>query len=460
MAEIFAGRMLNSVLEGTVLALFGWILVNAFRRQNSSTRFAVWFACLAGIALLPFFDGTSGAATFLSATHTAFRLPGSWAVDIFMAWAVIAGAGLGKIGFGFWQLQKLRRSCTVIDTAGLDPVLGRTLNEFGLSRRVAVYSSDRVRVPTAIGFLRPAIVFPSWALQELSALELNAILLHELAHLRRRDDWTNLAQEILRALLFFQPALGLVGRGLSLQREMACDDFVLESTSNPRAYAQCLVSVAEKSLLRRSLALAQAVAGRMLDTTRRVVRILDAERPTATKLQIPTLGLVAAFSLVSLIVLPRAPKLIAFGGNEDFSTAVSASVTRVGTEAGMGAKIIPAALHVPEADAARKSNVWVPPVSSAPRLRKLRSYHGTTIKSANAKLVAGNNSPQSVSPHAINLNFTDSADEASYPNAIVLVFHTEEVDDSGRVWSVSVMQLTIFHPAVRQLQKEIIPKTT
>ena len=90
-------------------------------------------------------------------------------------------------------------------------------------------------------------------MQELSAVELNAILLHELAHLRRWDDWTNLIQKIVGAVLFFHPAVWWIEKKLALEREMACDDLVLAKTASPRAYAECLVSLAEKSLLRRGL---------------------------------------------------------------------------------------------------------------------------------------------------------------------------------------------------------------
>jgi beta-lactamase regulating signal transducer with metallopeptidase domain len=460
LAENFADRMLNSVLEGTALALFGWILVKVFRWQNSSTRFAVWFSCLVGIAVLPFFHsaGGSGGAAFLKATHPVFRLPSSWAFEIFIIWAVIASAGLAKIGFGFWQLQRLRRSCRVIDSCSMDPVLQQTLNAYGSSRPVPICNSDRVRVPTAIGFLHPAVVFPAWALQELSALELNAVLLHELAHLRRRDDWTNLAQEILRAIFFFHPALWLVGRGLSLEREMACDDFVLAGTSNPRAYAQCLVSVAEKSFLRRGLALAQAVAGRMRDTTRRVVRILDADRSKATKVQAPALGLIAVFALVCLFSLPRAPKLVAFDEGR-VSVPVSAGVAPAGIEVGMGAKMIPAALNL---DAPRPDNNG----ASTAAARLLVTRHAVRAKaairpqSANAKFVVEDNSRILMSPRSINLDYSNSVSDASYPNAMLLVIQTEEVDSAGRVWSISVMQLTVFHPTIRQVQKGIVPKTT
>jgi len=65
-------------------------------------------------------------------------------------------------------------------------------------------------------------------------------LLHEFAHLGRWDDWTNLAQKLVRTIFFFHPAVWWIEKRLSLEREMACDDVVLAETQNPRAYAECL----------------------------------------------------------------------------------------------------------------------------------------------------------------------------------------------------------------------------
>jgi beta-lactamase regulating signal transducer with metallopeptidase domain len=71
--------------------------------------------------------------------------------------------------------------------------------------------------------------------------------LHELAHLRRYDDWTNLAQKLVKALFFFHPAVWWIEKQVSLEREMACDDAVLAETASPRAYAECLAHLAEKT---------------------------------------------------------------------------------------------------------------------------------------------------------------------------------------------------------------------
>src|SRR5262249_35075723 len=98
---------------------------------------------------------------------------------------------------------------------------------------------------------------------------------------------------------------------LSLEREMACDEAVLEQTQNPRAYAQCLVSLAEKSFAQRGLAMAQALMSHAKETTLRLARILDASRPKSSRVLKPAFGLVIVL-LACVVALPDVPRLIAF----------------------------------------------------------------------------------------------------------------------------------------------------
>jgi hypothetical protein len=157
------------------------------------------------------------------------------------------------------------------------------------------------------------VIFPGWLIEELSPDEVNQILLHELAHLRRRDDWTNLVEKLVKAMLFFHPAVWWIESKVSLEREMACDDAVLAETARPRAYAECLTHVAEKTLIRRSLVLAQAALGRVRQTSLRVARILDANRPRQTghawRSAVP---LLAGFAITCTLLVSNQRQLIAF----------------------------------------------------------------------------------------------------------------------------------------------------
>ena len=144
------------------------------------------------------------------------------------------------------------------------------------------------------------------------AEEINVVLLHELAHLRRWDDWTNLAQKIVKAVFFFHPAVWWIESRLTLEREMACDDMVLAQTASPRAYASSLISFAEKLHNVRGLSLAQALVSRMRDMSLRVAHILDEKQPSRTGLWKPVLGLSAAILALVLGATPYAPRLVAF----------------------------------------------------------------------------------------------------------------------------------------------------
>jgi hypothetical protein len=223
----------------------------------------------------------------------------------------------------------LRRSCTAIVEADLDPVVRKTVEAISASRPVTspssrsifssifsrsirIASSDCVRVPAAIGFWRRTIVLPTWALRELSPEDLNVVLLHEFAHLRRWDEWTNLIQKIVRALFFFHPAVWWIEQRLSVEREMACDDAVLAETANPRGYATCLIALLEKSLAHRGWSMAQAAVHRAREASLRLAQILDKNRPAATRVWKPALGIAGVFSVICLAVLPHAPQFVGF----------------------------------------------------------------------------------------------------------------------------------------------------
>jgi beta-lactamase regulating signal transducer with metallopeptidase domain len=311
LAQAPAASLLNTATVGVVIACAAGFLLRVSGRQNSGTRFAVWFLALLAIAALPMVSTSTSAAVNV-AEHAPFTVSSAWALYLLMGWAVISATCLLRLGIGLWQVTRLRRSCEEVELQTLDPELRRVMEDFDSMRRVKLCVSPEVKAPAAIGFFRPAIVIPAWGLRELSIDELKVTLLHELAHLRRWDDWTNLVQKVVKAVFFFHPAVWWIEGKLALEREMACDDLVLEQTANPKAYAASLISFAEKIQRGRELALVHAVVGRVKQISQRVTRILDAGRPSATRVWKPVMGLVTVLSGAALLAAPYAPRLVSF----------------------------------------------------------------------------------------------------------------------------------------------------
>jgi len=436
-AQFSAEHLLNGIVEGTALAVLAWVALRVIGGENSRARFGIWFAVLLAIACAPFIDRMyAGVAPTVSGP--GINLPESWALYFFSIWAVVASITLIRLGFALWQLRRLRLSAAVVDVAGLDPLLRKPFEEFQASRPVELRTSERVHVPTAIGFLKPTIILPAWVLRELPVEQVHALVLHELAHLRRRDDWTNLIQKLLRAVLFFHPAVWWIDSRLALEREMACDDMVLARTADPRAYAHCLVSVAEKNFLRRGLALAQAAVSRMRHVSMRVKQILGA-RTQSGGLWKPALSLGVVLS-AAFVAFPRVPKLIAFEDSELNLTASTLSPSVDKAVIAMAENGAAAKADVQDVSPAYAVPAAFNPAASRPAAKRAlpaghanfvaaKADHETTV-SGREDLIAAK---------------ADHAVQTPMPREAVFVVVRSEQDASGvpRSWDVYVIRLTL-----------------
>jgi beta-lactamase regulating signal transducer with metallopeptidase domain len=329
-AQAAIAHVINSLPEGLLVAFFAWAVLRILPKQNSRTRFAVWFvalfavvgiACLGGIRIAGLAgQGTGKIFNLAGAAPSmvrAINLPAHWASYIFLTWSFIAAIGIVRLAVGIFHLRQLRQSSVPVEPAQLDLLVLNTLedlhatNSFA-SRRVTLATSDRVRVPAALGLWKPMIVLPTWSLGELPASDLSIILRHEFAHLQRWDDWTNLFQKFVRAVFFFHPAVWWIESRLSVEREMACDDVVVAQTDNPMGYASCLVSLLERSLAQRGWTMAQAIVHRAREASLRLAQILDKNRSATTGISKPALGLVGTFSVLCVAMLPQTSNLVAF----------------------------------------------------------------------------------------------------------------------------------------------------
>jgi bla regulator protein BlaR1 len=141
-----------------------------------------------------------------------------------------------------------------------------------LSKAVKLLQSGYVKVPVVIGHLKPVILIPVGLLAGLPAEQVEAILLHELAHIKRNDYFVNFLQNIAEAVFFFNPGLLWISSLLKEERENCCDDIALQQTNNKMELVQALISFKEHELY--GSAYATAFPGKKNYLMRRVVRIL------------------------------------------------------------------------------------------------------------------------------------------------------------------------------------------
>ena len=291
-----AGALFSAIWEGAVLAASVALCLRLIPRLSAAARSVVWtnvFLLLALLHVLPFIGQHWTPGNGIS--YPPLHLDLDWSVAIAGVWAMLSLWRGVQLILSAIRLQGLGRRATPIHCdATLQTFLDDQAGDRMSGRSAELCSSAEVERPSVIGFFQPRILLPQGLAEKLSALELRQVLLHEMEHLRRADDWTNLIQKIVRAIFFFHPAVWWIESHLAVEREMACDDAVLAQTSNPRGYATCLVSLLEKSLAHRLTekgpadqrwSMAQAAVHRASEAALRLARILDSNRPSATRVK-------------------------------------------------------------------------------------------------------------------------------------------------------------------------------
>lgn len=277
---------------------------------------------------------------------------------IAVVWVAFSLVLLGRLAAGYCVVRGLKSTAKPA-TSDWQLRFHRLCKNHGIRRRTELLVSENVSGPMSLGFLRPAILIPQRLLETLSHSELEQIVLHELAHLQRRDDWSNLAQKLIEAALPIQPAIYWLGLQMSLTREMACDDWVIAATGTPRPYAAALTKVAEISQWQRAGVLAAGAAGNRSQLFRRVRQMLDRPRNAAPRLRIVPLASALAVVVGLTVLSARAPQLIAFAQ----SAAPASPVTPIAPRAALAPQAPQAPMTMAVAAAPR-----VPMAPAAPAI--------------------------------------------------------------------------------------------
>lgn len=249
---------------------------------------------------------------------------------------------------GWYVIRRLRGNGIVAVPAEIGEMFVRLCGRVGVRKKIDLYISERISGPLAMGVLRSVILLPVSALTHLSPGQLEVVLAHELAHIRRGDYVWNMVQTVVETLFFFHPAVWWVSNSLRQQRELCCDDAALAYCADPIVYATALLCLEEQR--GSKLRLAMALDGHQSGLKIRIVRILG-EAPERRR-QIAPLSLVGICAMVGLFALPL-PRL--------FADHVVVAAKRV-----EAAVIAPRTTHISGQEAPAAASKSADPVSPLP----------------------------------------------------------------------------------------------
>ena len=254
-------------------------------RSNAAARSVVWSLTIVVCAALPawpfvltFFARAAEvpASAVSSGVIAPVVLPlasGTVAAWLTYLWMAGAAFAVAVIGLDVVRIMRLKRRALPLSGPELLQ-LGPLADEVARCRGTRVCWSGDLDAPAALGFGRPVVALPREQARRLSAEQLRHVVLHELAHVRRRDDWRTLAEHLFTAAAWINPAVQLACRQAAVAREMACDEWVVQQTASPVAYARCLADVAGLRSHGRRIGLVSAVTGRPGMLRRRVAAVL------------------------------------------------------------------------------------------------------------------------------------------------------------------------------------------
>jgi uncharacterized protein YjbI with pentapeptide repeats/beta-lactamase regulating signal transducer with metallopeptidase domain len=387
---------LNGLWQGAVIAGITWGALRLSPRVNASTRYAAWTLALVATLIVPVATSLThisyqtavrpsvrtrqadvaasalrpaaepeGASSVKTATSAAphLSLPQAPAVTVappavlttalFALWALAAAALAVRLAVALLQLERLKRDAMPLSMDYRDRLL-KWQAHAGVDRDVRICVTGGIEVPVAVGLFDAMVLLPQHLLETLDANEIDQISLHELAHLLRHDDWTNSFQRVATSLLFFNPAVWFIARQMDIEREVACDDYVLELTGAVRNYAYCLTKMAEMTSWPHEPLAAPGVFVTRKNISIRIERLLRTGRAISSSIS-PATAVAVVAGLAAAFVIARA------------LTPVVAFALPAAPQVALEAATAPPREHAPEQ---RRSHTERPLPSAKPRVEE------------------------------------------------------------------------------------------
>jgi beta-lactamase regulating signal transducer with metallopeptidase domain len=291
LAYAISRALIHFLWQGSVIGILLWVTLAALKRRSPSARYIVACAALVMMAAAPsitawriYWGGTSGrtitGALQASASgsgpirggfETYASWPGvlqDWALPIWSFGVLLFSA---RLIFGYRHAFLLRRRGNPAGAAVIEIVM-RLARVMDVRRPIRVLMSTMTDTPSVVGWLRPVILLPAATLMGLTSLQLEAILAHEIGHIKRYDYLVNMLQMLAETLLFYHPAVWWTSKRIRVEREMCCDDLAVRFSGNALRYARALTRLEKLRLTTPGVAMA-STGGPLLYRIQRVAGV-------------------------------------------------------------------------------------------------------------------------------------------------------------------------------------------
>jgi len=332
-----ADSVLNTLWQSVIVVGAVWMGLRFSQvRLNAATRYVIWWIALTALLALPWIHRASsvpGQPPLPVAPALQHALPAQVAApfappvsDVLVTVANPRTAKWPLWALAIWSSvfvwQIFRMTCSYLY---LRRVKRRAMSHaypfHDVRRKVRLLLSTEIASPMATGFLKPAVLIPAYLREQLTPEEFHCVVLHELAHLARYDDWLNIIGRSAGALAGLHPLVWWTLRQIEREREVACDDWVVAKTRAAHSYAETLARIAELRIVARNTLLASGILSSRSQLRARVEMLVRHGRVFSPAAALRAVS-VATLALVCLATAGAlAPNWIAFAQRPEFEVA-------------------------------------------------------------------------------------------------------------------------------------------
>jgi beta-lactamase regulating signal transducer with metallopeptidase domain len=339
-AVALVGYLVTALWMGAAIAALAALVLRVWKPLDAAARYAVWYVALIAVVVGPLASSfalqhvriehasapvparaaappisivhrDSAAAALAPSRRAQIAIPPWIAYGAAAMWLLVVLAGAARFVAGAFVLARLKRDALPLAPERRAALpLWRTHASAAGARHARLCVSDRVEVPVAVGLFDGMIVVPQHVLDDFEPSDVDRFVLHELAHLERRDDWTAVVQRLIQIAMFFNPAVHVIARRLDLEREIACDDRVVTATSDVRSYAVGLTRMAESTAWPHRGIAAPAIFVTRRQLSLRVEELLTRRSAVARRVAVApaAVALAAALGVVA-VAAPLVPSI-------------------------------------------------------------------------------------------------------------------------------------------------------